>query len=62
MTILLDFLGDYMTLILKKWLYKKSYRGTINELKYIISAQRVIVAHNTSHLLVCSINLVLLQI
>jgi hypothetical protein len=62
MTILLDFLGDYMSLTLKKWIYKKSYRGTINEFKYIISAQRVVVAHNASHLLVCSINLVLLQI
>jgi hypothetical protein len=37
MTTLLDFLGDYMVLTLKM-LYKKPDHGTINELKYIISA------------------------
>jgi hypothetical protein len=38
MTILLDSLGDYMILTLKKWLYKKSDPRKINELKYIILA------------------------
>jgi hypothetical protein len=47
-----------MVLILKKWLYKKSDYG----LKYIILTQRVVVAHNVIHLLMWSINLVLLQI
>jgi hypothetical protein len=35
---LLDSLGDYIVLTLKKWLYKKYDHGTINELKYIILA------------------------
>jgi hypothetical protein len=61
MTTLLYSLGDYMVLILK-WLYKKSDHGTINEFKYIISAQRVVLAYNATHLLVWSVNLVLLQI
>jgi hypothetical protein len=51
MTTLLDSLSDYMVLTLKQWLYKKSDQGTINELKYIISAQRVVVAYNVTHLL-----------
>jgi hypothetical protein len=59
MTTLVDSL-DYMVLTLKQWLYKKSDHGTIKELKYIISAQRVVVAHNAIHLLARSINLVLL--
>jgi hypothetical protein len=62
MTILLDSLSDYTVLTLKKWLYKKSDHGTINEFKYIISAQRVVVAHNATHLLTWSVNLILLQI
>jgi hypothetical protein len=37
-TTLLDSLDDYIVLILKKWLYMKSDHGSINELKYIISA------------------------
>jgi hypothetical protein len=40
MTTLLDFLCDYMVLTLKKWVYKKLDHGTINEINYIISAQR----------------------
>jgi hypothetical protein len=59
MTTLFDLLGDYMVLTLK-WLYKKLNHGTVNELKYIISAQRVVVTHNAIYLLVWSINLVLL--
>jgi hypothetical protein len=43
MTTLLDSLSDYMVLTLKKWLYKKSDHETINELKYTISAQKVVV-------------------
>jgi hypothetical protein len=62
MTTLLDFLDDYMVLTLKKWLYKKLDHGTINELKYIILAQRVVITHNASHLLTWFINIVLLQI
>jgi hypothetical protein len=62
MITLLDSLGDYMVLTLKKWLYKKSDHETINELKYIISTQRVVVAYNATHLLAWSINLILLQI
>jgi hypothetical protein len=62
MTILLYTIGDYMVLILKKWLYKKSDHGTVNEPKYIIFVQRVVVAYNTTHLLVWSLNLVPLQI
>jgi hypothetical protein len=50
MTTLLDSFVDYMILTLK-WLYKKLDHGTINECKYIISAERVIVAHNMTHLL-----------
>jgi hypothetical protein len=38
MTTLLDFLGTNI----KKWWYKKSNHGTINKLKYIILAQRVV--------------------
>jgi hypothetical protein len=38
-------LDDYMVLTLKKWLYKKSDHRIINELNYIISVQRVAVAH-----------------
>jgi hypothetical protein len=34
---LLDSLDDYMVLILKNWLDKKSDHATINELKNIIS-------------------------
>jgi predicted nucleotidyltransferase len=61
--IILSFsLSDYMVLTLKTELYKKSDHGIINELKYIISAQRVIVDYNVTHLLVWSVNLVLLQI
>jgi hypothetical protein len=59
MTTLLDSFVDYMILTLK-WLYKKLDHGTINECKYIISAERVIVAHNMTHLLMWLINLVLL--
>jgi hypothetical protein len=44
--LLLDSIGDYMTLILKKCLYKKMNLGTINKLKYIISVKKVIVSHN----------------
>jgi hypothetical protein len=62
MTILLDSLVDYIVLTLKKWLYKKSDPKTINELKYIILIQRVVVAPNVTHLLVWYINIVLLQI
>jgi hypothetical protein len=62
MTTLLDSLGYYMVLTLKKWLYKKANHGRINEFKYIIFAQRVVIAHNATHLLAWSINLVLLQI
>jgi hypothetical protein len=62
MITLLDSLRDYMILTLKKWLYKKLDHGTINELKYIISAQRVAVAHIATHLLAWFINLVMLQI
>jgi predicted nucleotidyltransferase len=62
MIILSVSLSDYMVLTLKTELYKKSNRGIINELKYIISAQRVIVDYNVTHLLVWSVNLVLLQI
>jgi hypothetical protein len=51
MTTLLDSLGNYKVLILKKWLYKKSDHETINKFNYIISVQKVIVAHNTTHLL-----------
>jgi hypothetical protein len=36
--------------------------GTINELMYIILVQRVVRAHNMTHLLAWSINLGLLQI
>jgi hypothetical protein len=43
MIILLDSLGDYMLLTLKKWLYEKLEHGTINESNYIISTQRVVV-------------------
>jgi hypothetical protein len=57
MTTLLYFLGDYMILTLKKWLYKKSDHETINKLKYIISVQRVVVIHNVAYLNMCSINL-----
>jgi hypothetical protein len=65
MTTLLDSLGDYMVLTLKKNGYIRSQimiHGTINELKYTISAQRVVVAHNATHLLAWSVNLILLQI
>jgi hypothetical protein len=62
MTTLLVSLSDYMVLTLKKWLYKKSDHGIINEIKYIISAQKVVVAHNATHLLMWSVNLVLMQI
>jgi hypothetical protein len=51
-----------MVLTFKKWLYKKSYHGTINEFKYIILTQKVVIAHNVTHLLMLSINLILLQI
>jgi hypothetical protein len=47
-----------MVLTLKKWLYKKSDHGTIIELKYIISAQRVVVAYNATHLLAWSVNFI----
>jgi hypothetical protein len=60
MTTLLDPLGDYMVLTLKKWLYKKSDHRIIDELKYIISAQRLVMSHNATRLLVWSVNLVLL--
>jgi hypothetical protein len=62
MTTLLDSLGDYIILTVKKWLYKKLDHGTINELMYIILVQRVVRAHNMTHLLAWSINLGLLQI
>ncbi len=62
MTTLLDSLGDYMVLTLKKWLYKKLDHGTINELKYIILVQRMVVAYNATHLLAWSVSLVRLQI
>jgi hypothetical protein len=62
MTTLLDSLGDYMVLTLKKWLHKKSDHGTINEFNNIISVQRVVVAHDATYLLAWSVNLVLLQI
>jgi hypothetical protein len=62
MTTLLVPLSDYMVLTLRKGLYKKLDHKTINELKYIISAQRVVVTHNATHLLVWSVNLILLQI
>jgi hypothetical protein len=71
MIILLDSHDYYMVLTLKKWLYKKLDYRTINELNYINSAQRVVIAHNTqrvviahnaTHLIVWSVNLVLLQI
>jgi predicted nucleotidyltransferase len=62
MIILSVSLSDYMVLTLKTGLYKKSDHGIINKLKYIISAQRVIVDYNVTHLLVWSVNLVLLQI
>jgi hypothetical protein len=42
--------------------YIRNHHGTINKFKYIISSQRVIVAHNTTHLSVWSVNLILLQI
>jgi hypothetical protein len=54
MMTLLGSLDDYMVLTLKKWLYKKSDHETINELKYIISVQRVVVALNATHLLTWS--------
>jgi hypothetical protein len=57
MTTLLDSL--VLTL---KWLYKKYDHGTINELKYIVLVQRVVIAHNVTHLFMWSVNLVLLQI
>jgi hypothetical protein len=57
MTTLLDSL--VLTL---KLLYKKYDHRTINELKYIILVQRVVIAHNVTHLFMWSINLVLLQI
>jgi hypothetical protein len=57
MTTLLYFLGDYMILILKKWLYKKSDHEIINKLKYIISVQIVVVTHNMTYLNTCFINL-----
>jgi hypothetical protein len=60
MITLLDSLGDYMVLKFKKWLYKKSDHGTINELKYIILAQRVVVSQNATQLLMLSVNLILL--
>jgi hypothetical protein len=62
MTILLDFIGDYMVLTLKKKLYKKLDHVTINELKYIILTQRVVTIYNAIYLLTWSINLVWLQI
>jgi hypothetical protein len=39
-----------MTLILK-WLYKKLDHKIINKLNYIILAQRVVIAHNVTYLL-----------
>jgi hypothetical protein len=54
MMTLLGSLDDYMVLTLKKWLYKKSDHETINELKYIISVQRVVVGLNATHLLAWS--------
>jgi hypothetical protein len=62
MTTLLDSSSECMVLTFKKLLYKKLDHETINELKYTISAQRVVVAYNTTHLLVWSINHVLFQI
>jgi hypothetical protein len=62
MTTSLYSLRDYMILTLKKWLYKKSDHGTINELKYIILVQRIVVAYNATHLLAWSVSLVRLQI
>jgi hypothetical protein len=51
MTILLQSLGDYMVLTVKKCLkiYKKYNHVTINKFKYIISVQRVIAVHNMIH-------------
>jgi hypothetical protein len=45
---------------IKKLLYKKSDYRTINELKYIISTQKVAVSHNATHLLTWYVILVLL--
>jgi hypothetical protein len=61
---LLYFLGDYMVPTLKNGYIRneKSDHETINEFNYIISTQRVVRAHNATHLLVWFINLVLLQI
>jgi hypothetical protein len=62
MTTLLDSFDDYMVLILKNDYIRNKDHGTINELKYIISTKRVVVACNATHLLARSINFVLLQI
>jgi hypothetical protein len=43
-------------------LYKKLDHGIINELKYNISAQRVVIAHNVTLLFALFVNLVLFQI
>jgi hypothetical protein len=51
-----------MVLTSNKWLYNKLDHGIINELKYIILTQTLIVAHNVTHLLAWSIKFVLLQI
>jgi hypothetical protein len=47
---------------IKKWLCKKYDHEIINELKYTILVQRVVVAHNVTHFLVWSVNFILLQI
>jgi hypothetical protein len=62
MIMLLDSLGDYMVLTLKNWLYKKLNHRALNKINYIISTQIVAVAHNATHLLKWSVNLILLQI
>jgi hypothetical protein len=42
---------DYIILTVKKYskIYKKYDHRKINEFNYIISAQRVIITHNTTH-------------
>jgi hypothetical protein len=54
MIVLLYFLDDYGVVAVKKYLkiYKKYDYRTINELQYIISAQRVITDHNIIHWLI----------
>jgi hypothetical protein len=49
MIILLHSISDYMVLTIKNIYNKKYNHETIKKFKYIISAQRVIVAHIATH-------------